>query len=423
MINLTIKRIRNNLLARNTCWMFIGQGLSVVIQALFFVLLARSLRSQGYGSFVGVVALVGILAPFAGFGSGNLLIKNVARNQDCFARYFGTALLFLLLSGSVLLLTLLCLSRLAFPSAIPVSLVLLVGVSELFLARALEISGQAFQAFERLHRTALLQFLPHLFKLVAVVGLNLCVDAPTVLHWGVLYLLTTLLGTLIGVWLVYRELGAPVFAAPAGIKTEIREGFYFSLNQSARGINNDIDKTMLARFSTLEATGIYGAAYRIINVSFAPILALLFAAYVGFFQAGATGIRGGIGFAKKLFPFAGVYGVVAGMLLVALSPLLPLILGAEYGEAADALCWLAPLPFLKAVQLFTADTLTGAGFQGMRSGIQLFVALCNVTLNFWLIPIYSWRGAAWASIASDGLLAILMCSALYFLSCRAADAQ
>jgi hypothetical protein len=28
-----------------------------------------------------------------------------------------------------------------------------------------------------------------------------------------------------------------------------------------------------------------------------------------------------------------------------------------------------------------------------------------VLVNFWLIPAYSWRGAAWSSIASDGLLA------------------
>ncbi len=34
------------------------------------------------------------------------------------------------------------------------------------------------------------------------------------------------------------------------------------------------------------------------------------------------------------------------------------------------------------------------------------MAVFNVALNFWLIPAYSWRGAAWASLASDGLLAI-----------------
>ena len=53
---------------------------------------------------------------------------------------------------------------------------------------------------------------------------------------------------------------------------------------------------------------------------------------------------------------------------------------------------------------FAADTLTGAGFQGLRSAVQVMVAVFNVLINLWLIPLYSWKGAAWSSLASDGLL-------------------
>ena len=48
----------------------------------------------------------------------------------------------------------------------------------------------------------------------------------------------------------------------------------------------------------------------------------------------------------------------------------------------------------------------------MRSGVQALVAFFNVGINLWLIPAYSWLGAAWASIASDALLALLMILAL-----------
>jgi len=414
LIKLMINRVRNSQLARNTFWMFLGQGLGVVIQALYFVLIARSLHSQGYGAFVGVIALVSILAPFAGLGSGNLLIKNVARNEDSFRRCWGNALLMVLISGVVLLFIILGLSRVVFPAAIPFALVFVIAVTELFFSRIHDISGQAFQAFQRMNRTAVLQFIPHVLKLIAIAGLTISIQAPTVLQWGYLYLFTTVISTLIGVRLVHKELGAPLFV-PAGITAEVKEGFYFSVSFSARGINNDIDKTMLSRFSTLEATGIYGAAYRIINITFSPILSLLYAAYARFFQHGAAGIRGSLGFALKLFPLAGCYGLAIGILLVAASPLLPFILGAEYSNAANALRWLAPLPFLRAVQYFAGDTLTGAGFQGVRSSIQMFAALFNVVINLWLIPAYSWRGAAWASIASDGLLAVLLCLSLLYL--------
>jgi len=34
--------------------------------------------------------------------------------------------------------------------------------------------------------------------------------------------------------------------------------------------------------------------------------------------------------------------------------------------------------------------------------------LFNVVINFWWIPAYSWLGAAWSSLLSDGLLAVCL---------------
>ena len=69
-------------LARNTAWMFIGAGLRVVIQGLYFIAIARTLGANKYGAFIGVLALVGIAVPFGDLGTGNLLVKNVSRDQE-----------------------------------------------------------------------------------------------------------------------------------------------------------------------------------------------------------------------------------------------------------------------------------------------------------------------------------------------------
>jgi O-antigen/teichoic acid export membrane protein len=106
--------------------------------------------------------------------------------------------------------------------------------------------------------------------------------------------------------------------------------------------------------------------------------------------------------------------IACGLLLCASA--VPYVLGPEYAETTLALRWLSPLPLLKATHYFLADSLTGAGHQGLRSGIQAGVALFNVVINLWLIPRYSWMGAAWSSIASDALLAISVGTAVYVLS-------
>jgi O-antigen/teichoic acid export membrane protein len=91
--------------------------------------------------------------------------------------------------------------------------------------------------------------------------------------------------------------------------------------------------------------------------------------------------------------------------LLACAGIVPHVLGSQYAQTVEALRWLSVLPILKAIHYFYSNALTGAGYQALRARIQAGVAVFNVAINFWLIPLYSWRGAAWSSIASDGLLA------------------
>jgi O-antigen/teichoic acid export membrane protein len=138
------------------------------------------------------------------------------------------------------------------------------------------------------------------------------------------------------------------------------------------------------------------------------------AAYARFFQHGASGISGSLNFAKRILPIAGIYGLSAGIGLLLFAPVIPYVLGDEYAGAIEALRWLAPLLFLKAMHGFAADALTGAGFQGVRSAMQATIAVFNVLVNLWLIPLYSWRGAVWSSWASDGLLMLSLWAAVAF---------
>jgi O-antigen/teichoic acid export membrane protein len=383
--------------------MLVGLGLKLVIQAAYFTVIARSLGAEHYGAFVGVVGLVGILSPFGALGSGNLLVKNVARDHRKFRTNFGLALLTTISVSSILFLLVVLISRYLLPATIPISLAMLVAASDLFGTSITVICGQAFTAFERLKWTATINAMLSAARLVAAFILIAHYHNPSALQWGRFYFGSTSLAAVVALGLVFVKLGPPELSL-ARTGTEVREGFYFAAGRSTETIYNDIDKAMLARLGTLEATGIYGAAYRLIDVSFAPVASLLVAAYPGFFRAGGGGISGAIQYAKPLLWRALTYAAVvsAGILLGA--GIVPYVLGSEYRLTVEALRWLAILPMLKVVHVFLSDTLSGAGYQGLKSLIQLGVAVFNVLINLWIIPAYSWRGAAWSSIASDALL-------------------
>ncbi len=389
-------------LVRNTLWMLLAKFLKMIVQAAYFVMIARTLGAQQYGLFASLTALAAIISPFATWGSGDVLIKNVSRNRALFKEYWGNALLMIFSSSSVLIVLVMLIAPAILPEETSPLLIFLVFLSDLLFLKLLATAGQAFIAVSKLKHTAQIHFLLSLKNLVATLCFVSFFQTSDIVVWGALYMASTAITAGIGFLMVHQMLGTPKLAI-SKLKPEILQGFYFSVNLCAETVNNNVDKTMLARLSTLQATGIYAAAYRLIDVAFVPVQSLLAASYAKFFQKGAAGIGGSLNLAKRLSPIAGMYGIAAGIGLFISAPMVPYIIGEDYSEVVNALRWLAPIPFFKAMQFFAADTLTGAGFQGLRSSIQVTAALLNFSLNLWLIPLYSWKGAAWSSLTSDSL--------------------
>ena len=414
-----IANARESTLARNSVWMFLGYGVRIIVQAGYFVLIARALGPREYGAFVGTVALIAIAAPFAGAGSGNLLIKNVSRDKSLFAVYWGNALFMLLVSGLALMGVIVLVAHWILPPAIPTALIVLICLSDMIGARINDFAAQAFQAMDRLSYTARVGLVPFVLRLLSAVIIISVWHHASALTLGWFYLGSTAISSTIGMAMVNWKLGRPRLEL-SRIPAELKEGFYFGAGLSAQTIYNDIDKTMMASLSTLDATGIYGAAYRVIDVAFTPVRAVKDAAYANFFRSGQNGIAASYAYAKKLLPRLAGYAILAFAGLFVLGPLLPLLIGKDFARTVEALRWLALLPLLKTIHYLVSDSVTGAGYQGLRTAAQVFVALLNVGLNFWLIPLYSWRGAAWSSLACDGALALIMYCILMVLMAREA---
>jgi O-antigen/teichoic acid export membrane protein len=399
-------RMGSSSLAKNTGWMVAGDGVRVLVQAVYFVLIARTLDSVGYGAFASVAALVSVLGPFAAWGWGPLLIKNVSRDRSAFPRYWGQSIQVTVVSGFALTVLACAVSQLVFGNALPLALTAALSIADLVAYRLLVICGQAFQAHESLRRTAIMQLMLSVARLAAAIILGAVSVTPTPLLWALFYLASTVLAASVAVVLVLRELGKPQFGTSVA-KADVREGFHFAVLISSQTIYNDIDKTMLGKLGGFGAAGVYAAAYRIIDVAFVPVRSMLAAALPRFFKHGEQGMAGTIPFARRLLVPSTAYAAFAFLALFLGAPVASVLLGADYADTTRALQFLAIIPLLRTWSILASDSLGGAGYQPWRSRIQLSVALVNIALNFALIPALSWRGAAIASIASDGLLVLL----------------
>ena len=415
-----VAQITNKSLFKDTSWILIARLINVGVQAAYFIILARSLGASNYGSFVGISALASLISPFVALGTDDMLVKQVSVRREVFPSYWGNALLVLLLNSILITSCLLSISRLIFPDTVPLLSIGFILIADLLCLNLQDTSNKAMRTVGLMQKAAQLIVLTTLGKLLAILGIitftnNLSftvnVDINT---WSIFYFLSSLLVSLFAVLTINKMVGKPKLML-SRLKSDISQGIYFSLGMSASNINNNIDKTMLVSMATLDVTGVYGSAYRFINIGNVPMLSMFNATYPRFFQYGSQGWNSCLRFAKKILPVIVVYGALSFVGFQFFAPIVPKILGAEYQNVVSTLRWLAPLPLIGGLQLLISNTLAGLGHQKARSIIQVISAVINVGLNIWLIPLYSLYGAIWATLASDSIRVICLLATLLYL--------
>jgi len=83
-----------------------GRLVSLFVQALYFILLARLLGSKEYGVLAGAVAFVSLFSQYSAAGSGSVFLRYVAIDHQQAAVYCGNILLSLAAFGSALVVAL-----------------------------------------------------------------------------------------------------------------------------------------------------------------------------------------------------------------------------------------------------------------------------------------------------------------------------
>jgi O-antigen/teichoic acid export membrane protein len=393
---------------RGTAWILVSQGGRLLMQAGTFATVARTLGAREFGEFAGSLALVATVLPFAGWGSGHLLVMRVSREPKKLSEYWGHVILTTAIS-SVLLLGLALVAVVSVFPRIPLRLVCSLGIAELVFGRLAESSSLSFLAVEQQKESAQAAIVVPALRFWAAVSFAMSGCERSGLLWSWYYLCATVVGGT--ALLVYTScaLSRPRFRFDL-LRSEFSTGWHFAASLAFSSIYTDIDKVMLVNWSTPVAAAIYTAAYRVVALAFVPVKSVLIAIYNDFFRWGSKGILSAFEYARTLMPWPLVYSTCAAASWIVAAPVIPRVLGHDYALSVSAVRWLAILTILQSLHYFAADILTASNYQKVRTLAQGSVAVINVGVNAWLIPSYSWRGAAWSSVISDGMLAAVLWS-------------
>ena len=396
------RKIWNSRLARTTSVMMFGQGGSFVLQAAYFLLIARLLGTTEYGIYAGAFALVNTVTPYSVLGSPMLFMRHVSADRSLAQIYWGNSLAttagitFLLLGLLPWIASHLLGKGLA-------GVILTLTIANCLTGQVVNSASIVFQTFERMRATALLRLSSNALRVVALIILMLMYGHATVFQCSMAILVGSSLAAFLSLAWVRSVIGDARINRTLFLR-RFWEGIGFSVAGSTQAAYNDTDKILLSHYGMNAADGIYTVAYRLADFATTPVAALDSVALPRYFKLNTEGVSSVLNLASKLIPIAVLLGFGASFFTLLSSPLVLKVIGHGFSETLIAVRWLCWLPGLRAIHQLSGSALTATGFQNHRTVAQLFVALLNLGMNLVLIPTHGWLGAAWASLISDGLL-------------------
>jgi O-antigen/teichoic acid export membrane protein len=400
-------------MTRNVTWMVLGQGLNFFLQAAYFVLLARFLGATQYGIFAGCFALVNLVAPYSALGAGMLFMRYVSQDRTKAGVYWGNTLL-VTLAGSTFIAVIVAfvgpgLTRTGSPL-----IFVILSLANCLFSQISALASLVFQTYERMKIAAALAVAANLVRFLILVCMMSVLHRATVLQWSMGVLLASAIAAGFSVVMVQRTIDR--FRVDLKLlRSRALEGIGFSFAGTTQAVNNDIDKTMLSHYGLIQENGFYSLAYRIVDFSTTPVQAIDSAALPRIFQIGHRDIVQAVKFALRSAGVATLVGLAIGVTTWCLAPLVPRLVGRDFGGILQALRWLCWLPALRGINRLAGSALTGTGHQRYRTTTQLLIAAINVAMNVLWIPRYGWIGAAWSSVICDGLLGVLNLLVLFYL--------
>ncbi len=396
---------------RNTVFAMGAEIAQLALSLAAFFLLARILGDVAFGLYSTSIAH-GLLAATIGyFGSQQLLMRDFALGRPF--QVLWSRLLSTVISGTVIFVILLMFVRgWLLDQVSPVTYLILV-VSQMLLFGLTDFAVLASQAHRKLEVAMRVRISTGIIRLVGVVAFALLGNG-TLDQWAWFGLFAWGAAAAWALVTVQRSFGA---SPRLGVFTgqDIKEGLPYTLMGGAGTLLDSMDKTMLPYYGYERENGWYAAGYRVAALAVVPVMALVRATDQDFFDSGARSLDDAYLLAKRLVKPVIVFGIAAGVGLVVFAPIFPLILREDFAEMSTIIRWLAVLPLIRGISIFAANALTGSNRQGLRNASLVMAMVVNFSLNMWLIPEYSWRGAVIATLVAETLSAATMWLALYYL--------
>jgi O-antigen/teichoic acid export membrane protein len=384
----------------------IGEVVAKSASVALFIAIARELGDRGFGDFIFGLSLSSVLFTAAGFGTEQLIARDVARDRRRIHDLYGNVLAVKSLSLTALFAVM---TAIVFVG--DYSPATRTGVMLIALGVAFETLGKTFhaifQAYEQMHFIAASLIIQR--TAVALAGIAVLLSGGGLVEVSMVFCLGGLLGVLSSLGWMYRYVVRPTISVDRSRWVELmRVGLPLGLAVTLYYALLRLDASLLSFLTGGDnaEVGQYGAAFRLIEATMFVSWAFGGAIMPWLSRHSAeTSMSLSRGYELGLKALVAMLLPIGAFFAVYAEPLIELLYGPDYADAVMPLRLLAGMTVLFGINTFLAVLMISRDQPGEFARASAVVIVQNVTFNFILIPPLGADGAALNAVISGVLLA------------------
>jgi len=391
----------------NIGWLFFDKILRMGVGLLIGVWIARYLGPEQFGLLNFTAALIGLFGALAAMGLQGIVVRDIVQNPACREDTLGSAALLQLLGGAAAYTLLLATVFYLRPQDVLSQLVAAI-LGAVVLLKAFEVAGYWFESQVQSKYTVWVQNAA--FLIFAGIKAVLILTGASLISFAWAMLAEAFVVAL-AMTLALNRFGPPLSSLRISYRrccALLKAGWPLMLSSIAVMIYMKIDQIMIGQMLGNDAVGIYSAAARISEIWYFIATAVAASVLPAILEAKKNNEAQYRQRLQALFDLMTWIAIIVALPVTFFAtPLVTMLFGADYSEAGGVLAihvWATVFVFLGVAggNWFLAENQQLISLQRTALG-----AAVNVLLNIVLIPMLGVVGAAWATLISYAVAAML----------------
>lgn len=393
-------------LASNTLVQLAGRMIGTTFGVLTVAILTRSLGADGYGQLTLAMTFLAVAGALADFGFTLTTTQMISEHEQDEEKIVSTAFTMRLLSG-VFFFALAIVVALMMPYAAAVKAAVIVGAFSYFFMTSSQMLVGVFQKHLAMWRPALAEAVSRGVILLAVIWLAR--DSVSVPAMMAAFTVGNLLLLVMNFSFTRRYTRIRFAIDRAVARTFLLRSWPIACSIFFNLLYLKGDILFMSFYRSDAEIGLYGAAYKVLDV--VSVIPTMFMGLLLPMMVAAWSKRDTAKMHALLQQAFDVFALMSlpllGGAILLSEPIMRLMAGADFAAAAPFLVILMVANTVVFFGILFGHAIVGIGKQRAILPAYIATAVITLVLYFLTIPTYGATGAAWSTVASEAMIAIM----------------